>query len=96
LLDSWLLSKNACCMVLICCLCSDDGWSSCEEESLQTPLDSIDPYVLLADTLAAMQAHNPVRHQALVTGSDPGVQAALQGLLALSVEKRQKQLSRQG
>jgi len=74
---------------------SDDDWFDDEEESLQTPLDSIDPYIMLADTLAALQVHSPARHQAIVGGSDAGVQAALQGLLTLSVEKRQKLAQRQ-
>jgi len=70
--------------------CSDDDWSDDEDETLQTPLDNIDPFVMLADTLAGIQALSPARHQAIVGGSDAGVQAALQALLVHSVTQRQK------
>lgn len=87
---SALLFPAHCLVALLLSICSDDDWFDDEEETLQTPLDGIDPYIMLADTLAALQVHSPARHQAIIGGNDPGVQAALQGLLTLSVEKRQK------
>lgn len=62
---------------------SDDEFT--DDEDVSTPLDAIDPWVAFADTLAAVQAGQPARHQAMLAGADA---AAMQTVLAFAQEQR--------
>jgi hypothetical protein len=77
------------CLPLYCC-CSDDDWTEDEEE--QTPLDNVDPFIGLADTLNNMGAVAPARHAALVAAcqQDAAMGAALQQLLQHAEHQRQE------
>ncbi len=74
---------------------SDDDFT--DDEELQTPLDAINPYVLLADTLARLSVQRPEAHAQLLAhvAQDPhGAQAALQALLQHAEQQRQADLQK--
>ncbi len=68
---------------------SDDEWT--DDEEVQTPLDPVDPFVALADALAAAQHSHPARYQATVGALDVGAQAALQAVVTHAEQQRTKQ-----
>lgn len=53
---------------------------------MQTALDHIDPFVMMADTLAGLMQTRP----ALAAATDAGTQAQLQALMAHAELQRQK------
>ncbi len=65
---------------------SDDEFT--DDEEAQSPLDSLDPYVVFADTLAGLHTAAPARHAALMAGCDAGVQQALAGMAAYAEQQR--------
>ena len=67
---------------------SDDEWTDDEEDS--TPLDDVDPFVAFADALRGLQSGHPGRFAALTANTDQGAQAALQGMMQLAEQQRQK------
>mmetsp|Transcript_35700 Transcript_35700/g.79404 ORF Transcript_35700/g.79404 Transcript_35700/m.79404 type:complete len:941 (+) Transcript_35700:266-3088(+) len=70
----------------------DDEWT--DDEEVETPIDPLDPWVVAADTLAAMQATNPGRHHLLASGATPEVQQGLAGLMQYA-EQRRAELAKQ-
>ncbi|DBB04276.1 hypothetical protein WJX77_005934 [Trebouxia sp. C0004] len=58
---------------------SEDEWS--DEEDTDTPIDSIDPFIVFADTVRQLQAAGSPRFQALTQNMDGATQAALQGMI---------------
>jgi len=70
---------------------SDDQFFS-EDEDVSTPIDSVEPYILLADILAGMTTLAPSRHQTLAAhlAADEPVRTSLQALVAHAEEQRQQ------
>lgn len=62
---------------------SDDEFT--DDEEVSTPLDAVDPWVLLADTLNHINATQPARAQAAVAGVDP---SALQTMMTFAEQQR--------
>lgn len=74
----------------MCCPCVCAAVAA-GEEAVGTPLDDIDPFVSFADVLGQMQSSMAARYQALVSGADAGVVAALQGMSEYAAQIKQKQ-----
>jgi hypothetical protein len=68
----------------------EDEWSDDGEEAVGTPLDDIDPFVSFAEVLGRMEHQMPGRYQALLSGADKGVMAALQDMSGYAAQLKQK------
>lgn len=76
-----------CCLVLFV-VHSDDEWTDDEEDV--SPIDSVEPFVLFAETLALLAAHQPAKHQQLTAT----VQASAEASAALAAVLQQAEVKR--
>ncbi|KAG1660790.1 hypothetical protein FOA52_011331 [Chlamydomonas sp. UWO 241] len=65
---------------------SDDEWT--DDEEVETPIDSIDPWVLFTEQLGALAGTNPGRHAQLLAGLDAGAGAALLAVTEFAEKQR--------
>ncbi|MEW5303971.1 MAG: hypothetical protein WDW36_006614 [Sanguina aurantia] len=73
----------------------EDGFGGffSDDEEVQSPLDSIDPFITLADIMSQMQHVLPARHAFLVASLDAAAQTNLAGLFVLAETERQKKVA---
>ncbi|KAH7682960.1 Exportin-2 C-terminal protein [Dioscorea alata] len=64
----------------------DDDYS--DDEELQSPIDAVDPFIFLAETVQGMTASNPSRFQRLMQTLDFSTQSCATGILQHAEQRR--------